>query len=79
VTEQSNTWPACIGEHAEELAKPRDWAAACAATQVRFGADIGLAGRVILDSIHAERGRVGAECSLEDNPKDEVKTSQRAV
>ncbi|GBR70968.1 hypothetical protein GKA01_11100 [Gluconobacter kanchanaburiensis NBRC 103587] len=28
MTDQSNTWPACIGEYAATLAKPRDWAAA---------------------------------------------------
>jgi len=54
-----NTWPDCIGEHAATLAKPRNWAAACARGQYRLGADIGSDGRAILDNINAARGRIG--------------------
>lgn len=61
MTDQSSTWPDCIGEHAATLAKPRNWAAACAATQARFGVDIGSGGRAIFDIIHAARGRIGAD------------------
>lgn len=42
MTDQSNTWPNCIGEHATTLTKLRNWVAACAATQARHGCDIGL-------------------------------------
>ncbi|MEJ5142806.1 hypothetical protein [Gluconobacter albidus] len=48
MTDRSNTWPDCIGEHAAGLAQPRNWAAACAATQARQGSDIGTHGRALL-------------------------------
>lgn len=52
------TWPDCIGENASTLARPVNWAAACARTQARHGADIGSAGRAILD---AKAARIGQE------------------
>jgi len=64
VVTDPNTWPACIGEHAAALANPRNWAAACAATQARQGCDIGTHGRALLDNINAARGRIGAECAV---------------
>ncbi|MBS1098558.1 hypothetical protein JK191_13610 [Gluconobacter sphaericus] len=66
-----NTWPSCIGEHAATLAKPRNWNAACARSQYRLGADIGSAGRAVLDSINAARGRIGAECDVEHETHDD--------
>ncbi|MCP1274788.1 hypothetical protein NKW43_14040 [Gluconobacter albidus] len=66
MTGQSNTWPDCIGEHAAGLAKPRNWAAACAATQARHGCDIGTHGRALLADMRGEAlplaAERGAEC-----------------
>lgn len=70
-----DTWPDCIGEHAATLAKPRNWNAACARSQYRLGADIGSGGRAILDSIHAARGRIGAECTSECETHDDGSAS----
>lgn len=65
MTEQSNTWPDCIGEHAAGLAKPRNWAAACAATQARHGCDIGTHGRALLADMRGEVPPLAAECGVE--------------
>lgn len=59
------TWPDCIGENASSLARPVNWAAACARTQMRNGADIGSAGRAILDAKAAridQEGHCGLSC-----------------
>lgn len=65
MTDRSNTWPDCIGEHAATLAKPRTWAAACAATQGRQGCDIGTHGRALLADMHGEVPPLAAECGAE--------------
>lgn len=65
MTDQSNTWLDCIGEHAASLAKPRNWAAACAATQARQGCDIGSAGRAIIADMHGEVSQLAAECGAQ--------------
>ena len=61
-----NTWPSCIGEHAATLAKPRNWNAACAATQARQGCDIGSAGRALLADVRGDwvllRSERDSEC-----------------
>ena len=63
-----NTWPDCIGEHAASLAKPRNWAAACARTQMAQGCDIGTTGRALLAEMHGEvpslAAERGAQCQM---------------
>ena len=61
MTDQFNTWPDCIGEHAASLAKPRNWAAARARTQMAQGCDIGTAGRALLEDMHGEVWPLAAE------------------
>lgn len=76
MTDQSNTWPDCIGEHAAGLAKPRNWAAACAATQARQGSDIGTHGRALLEDMRGEVSPLAAECGSEcQTIHDEAETS----
>ncbi|WP_024716702.1 hypothetical protein [Gluconobacter oxydans] len=76
MTEQSNTWPDCIGAEAAKLAKPRNWAAACAATQARQGCDIGTHGRALLADTRGEVTPLAAECGAEcQTIHDGVKTS----
>ncbi|AQS90473.1 hypothetical protein A0U94_05305 [Gluconobacter albidus] len=65
MTDQFNTWPDCIGEHAASLAKPRNWAAACARTQMAQGCDIGTGGRALLTDMHGEALPLVAECGAE--------------
>ncbi|GBQ90075.1 hypothetical protein [Gluconobacter albidus] len=65
MTDQSNNWPDCIGEHAAGLAQPRNWAAACAATQARLGCDIGTHGRALLADMRGEVSPLIAECGAE--------------
>ncbi|MFT8484266.1 MAG: hypothetical protein ABF689_14885 [Gluconobacter cerinus] len=67
MTNQSNTWPDCIGEHAAGLAKSRNWAAACAATQFRYGRDIGSHGRALLADMRVEVSPFTAECGAVRN------------
>ena len=66
--EFGNTWPECIGEHAASLAKPRNWAAACARTQMAQGCDIGTTGRALLAEMHGEvpslAAERGAQCQM---------------
>ncbi|KXV66624.1 hypothetical protein AD950_01345 [Gluconobacter oxydans] len=76
MTEQSNTWPDCIGAEAANLAKPRNWEAACAATQVRHGCDIGTHGRALLADMRGEVPPLSAECGVEcQTIHDGVETS----
>ncbi|GBR43327.1 hypothetical protein GRO01_14990 [Gluconobacter roseus NBRC 3990] len=76
MTDQSNTWPDCIGEHAAGLAKPRNWAAACAATQARHGCDIGTHGRALLADMRGEVLPLAAEYGVEcQTIHDGVETS----
>ena len=65
MTEQSNIWPDCLGEHAAGLAKPRNWAAACCRTQMAQGCDIGTHGRALLADMHGEASPLAAECGAE--------------
>lgn len=75
MTDQSNR-PYCIGEHATGLAKPRNWAAACAATQARHGCDIGNVGRALLADMRGEASPLAAECGMEyQTIHDGVETS----
>lgn len=76
MTDQSNTWPDCIGEHVATLAKPRNWAAACAATQARHGCDIGTHGRALLADMRGEVPPLADECGAEcQTIHDGVETS----
>lgn len=76
MTNQSNTWPDCIGEHAAGLAKPRNWSAACCRTQMRQGCDIGTHGRALLADMRGEVSPLLAECGAEcQTTHDWVKTS----
>lgn len=65
MTDQSNTWPDCIGEHAATLAKPRNWAAACCRTQMAQGCDIGTHGRALLAGMRGEVSPLAAERGAE--------------
>jgi len=65
MTDQFNTWPDCIGEHAASLAKPRNWAAACARTQMAQRCDIGTSGRALFANMRGEVLPLVAECGVE--------------
>ncbi|MBS1091030.1 hypothetical protein JK208_05345 [Gluconobacter sp. Dm-74] len=71
-----DTWPDCIGENAAGLAKPRNWDAACARTQMAQGCDIGTHGRAIIADMHGEVSPLADECDVKfQTIHDGVETS----